>query len=112
MEDGTIRLKRPGSAPASSSGGAVSALPNSVGPPTREGGSSSSRALPANYSVPALVFRGVVEQPKTTRAAQQEAKRQAEAEKEARRQEKRNAWAEKEVQKQLKQLERMSKRAG
>ena len=110
VEDGTVRLKRPGSAPASNLGRSNLDLPSSVGPPTREGGSSSSRALPANYSVPALVFRGVMEQPKTTRAAQQEAKRQAEAEKEARRQEKRNAWAEKEVQKQLKQLERMSRR--
>ena len=83
-----------------------------MGPPTIVGGSSSSRALPANYSVPALVFRGVVEQPKTTRAGQQEAKRQAEAVKEAKRQEKRNAWAEKEVQKQLKQLEQIKKRSG
>ena len=76
-------------------------------PVTREGGSSSSRALPANYSVPALVFRGAVEVPKRTREQIQEAKRQAEAEKEAKRQEKRNAWAEKEVQKQLRQLARM-----
>ena len=112
MENGEVRLKRPGTAPASSSGNTNLVSSSSVGPPTIVGGSSSSRALPANYSVPALVFRGVVEQPKTSRAAQQEAKRQAEAEKEAKRQEKRNAWAEKEVQKQLKQLERMTRRTG
>jgi hypothetical protein len=79
VEDGTVRLKRPGSAPASSSGAAISAVPNTETlPVSREGGSSSSRALPANYSVPALVFRGAVEQP-GKRAAQQEAKRAAEA---------------------------------
>jgi hypothetical protein len=106
VEDGVVRLKRPASAPASSSG-AATAVPNTeTRPVSREGGSSSSR-LPAGYSVPALVFRGAVEVPKRTRAEIQEAKRQAEAEKEAKRQEKRNAWAEREVQKQLRQLARM-----
>ena len=84
---------------------------SSSGPPATVGGSSSSRSLPASYSVPALVFRGVVEQPKRTRAEQQEDKRQAEALKEAQRQAKRSAWAEKEVQKQLRQLDRMTKRS-
>ena len=119
VEDGVVRLKRPGSAPTSNldrlikdSSGSASNSSAPVGPPAREGGSSSSRALPSNYSVPALVFRGAVEVPKRTREQMQEAKRKAEAEKEQKKQEKRSAWAEKEVQKQLKQLERMSRRAG
>ena len=104
VEDGVVKLKRPGSAPASNSSAPV-------GPPAREGGSSSSRALPSNYSVPALVFRGAVEVPKTTRAAQQEAKRAAEALKEQRKQERLSAWAEREKQKQLKQIDRFVKRS-
>ena len=95
VENGEVRLKnRPGSAPA------------------KEGGSSSSRALPANYSSPALVFRGVVEVPKRTREEIQEAKRKAEAEKEAKRQERLMTWAGRQQQQQLKQLERMSRRSG
>jgi hypothetical protein len=43
------------------------------------------------------------------RAAQQEAKRQAEALKEQKKQEKRNAWADKHVQKQMKELDRIVK---
>jgi hypothetical protein len=116
VEDGVIRLKRPASAP--NSGGLNLRPPTTAPVPatetfpvTREGGSSSSRALPANYSVPALVFRGAVEVPKRTRAEIQGAKAAAEAEKEKKRQEKRNAWAEKEVAKQLKQLDRLVKRS-
>ena len=103
VEDGVVKLKRSGT-PASNSSAPV-------GPPAREGGSSSSRALPSNYSVPALVFRGAVEVPKTTRAAQQEAKRAAEALKEQRKQERLSAWAEREKQKQLKQIDRFVKRS-
>jgi hypothetical protein len=106
VENGVIKLKR-ASAPA------ISAAPKLTEtlPVSREGGSSSSRALPANYSVPALVFRGAVEVPKRTRAEMQEAKRAAEELKEQKRQEKRMAWAEKEVAKQLKQLDRLAKRS-
>jgi hypothetical protein len=103
VEDGVIRLKKP--APA------AAPKPTETLPASREGGSSSSRALPANYSVPALVFRGAVEVPKRTRAQMQEAKRMAEELKEQKRQEKRNAWAEREVAKQLKQLDRLVKRS-
>ena len=112
VEDGVIRLKR-ASAPASNlknTNSVSSSGPNF--PPTREGGSSSSRSpLPAGYSVPALVFRGEVEVPKRTRAEIQEAKRVAEELKEQKRREKMNAWAEKEVAKQLKQLDRLVKRS-
>ena len=83
-----VRLKGPGSAPASSSGSA-SLMPLST-PPTRDGGASSSRALPSNYNVPALVFRQAVEQP-VIRARQQEAKGAAEALKEEQRKAKRDA---------------------
>ena len=107
VENGEVRLKRrPGSAPA-----AAAPASSSDAPPVRIGGSSSSRALPEGYSVPALVFRGVVEQPKTTRAAQQEAKKAAEALKEQRKQERLSAWAEREKQKQLKQIDRFVKRS-
>ena len=108
MENGEVRLKRrPGSAPAAAAPQASS----SDAPPVRVGGSSSSRALPQGYSVPALVFRGVVEQPKRTREEQQEAKRAAEALKEQRKQERLSAWAEREKQKQLKQIDRFVKRS-
>jgi subtilisin family serine protease len=115
VEDGTVRLKRPGSAPASSSGG----LPNSPlnSPPnietllvSREGGSSSSRALPANYSVPALTFRGVVEQP-GKRAAQQEAKRLAEALKEEQKKAKRDAQNQKWIEQEKRRVDRYVKQA-
>jgi hypothetical protein len=103
VEDGVVKLKsRPGSAPAASSA--------AVGPPVQVGGSSSSRALPANYSAPALVFRGVVEQPKRTKEQIQEAKRKAEEEKEQKRQERLSAWAERERAKQLRQVDRYVKR--
>jgi hypothetical protein len=118
VENGVVRLKRSGTAPTSNLDRSIMALSSSasnssapVGPPAREGGSSSSRALPSNYSVPALVFRGAVEVPKTTRAAQQEAKRAAEALKEQRKQERLSAWAEREKQKQLKQIDRFVKRS-
>ena len=107
MENGEVRLKRPGSAPAAAAPQASS----SDALPVRVGGSSSSRALPQGYSVPALVFRGVVEQPKRTREEQQEAKRAAEALKEQRKQERLSAWAEREKQKQLKQIDRFVKRS-
>ena len=114
VEDGVVRLKRPGTASTSGNTNLVSPnldntnlVSSSLGPPTREGGSSSSR-LPTGYSVPALAFRGVVEQP-GKRAAQQEAKRQAEALKAQKRQERRDAWADKQVQKQMKELDRIVK---
>ena len=92
IQDGRVRLKLP------------AAAQGAAPPPPQP-------ALPAGYSVPALVFRGAVELPKRTRAQQQEAKRQAEEEKEKKRQEKRMAWAQKEVQKQLKQLDRIVRRS-
>ena len=93
IQDGRVRLK-----------GAASSSSSAPPPPAQP-------ALPAGYSVPALVFRGAVELPKRTRAQQQEAKRQADEEKERKRQEKRMAWAQKEVDKQLKQLDRIVRRS-
>ena len=110
VEDGTVRLKRPGSAPASNLGRSNLDLPSSVGPPTREGGSSSSRALPANYSVPALVFRGAVEEP-GKRAAQQEAKRAAEALKEQQKKAKQDAAYDKWIQQEKKRIDKYVKQA-
>ena len=114
VEDGVIRLKRPGSAPASSSGGQSLRPPNIAAetfPVTREGGSSSSRALlPANYSVPALMFRGAVEQP-GKRAAQQEAKRAAEALKEQQKKAKQDAAHDKWIQQEKKRVDRYVKQA-
>jgi hypothetical protein len=111
VEDGVVRLKRPGSAPASSSGGPNLVPPNiETLPVSREGGSSSSRALPVNYSVPALTFRGVVEQP-GKRAAQQEAKRLAEALKEEQRKAKRDAQNQKWIEQEKKRVDRYVKQA-
>jgi hypothetical protein len=115
VEDGVIRLKRPASAPASSSGGPSLGPPNSppniqTFPVTREGGSSSSRALPANYSVPALFFRGAVEQP-GKRQAQQEAKRAAEALKEEQRKAKRDAQAQRYIEQEKRRIDRYVKQA-
>ena len=102
IENGEVRLKnRPASAPASSP---------PVGPPAIVGGSSSSRALPANYSVPALMFRGAVEEP-GRRAAQQEAKRVAEALKEEQRKAKRDAQNEKYIQAEKRKIDRYVKQA-
>ena len=102
IENGEVRLKnRPASAPASSP---------PVGPPTIVGGSSSSRSLPANYSVPALMFRGAVEEP-GKRAAQQEAKRAAEALKEEQRRAKRDAQSEKYIQAEKRKIDRYVKQA-
>jgi hypothetical protein len=102
IENGEVRLKnRPASAPASSP---------PVGPPAIVGGSSSSRALPANYSVPALMFRGAVEEP-GRRAAQQEAKRAAEALKEEQRKAKRDAQNEKYIQAEKRRIDRYVKQA-
>jgi len=101
IENGEVRLKRPGTAPASSA---------PVFPPAREGGSSSSRSLPANYSVPALMFRGVVEQP-GKRAAQQEAKRVAEALKEEQRRAKRDAQNQRYIEQEKKRIDRYVKQA-
>jgi hypothetical protein len=111
VEDGVVKLKsRPGSAPAPNLDRSGSDPSNSVSLPATAGGSSSSRALPANYSVPALVFRGAVEQPKRTKEQIQEAKRKAEEEKEQKRQERLSAWAERERAKQLRQVDRYVKR--
>jgi hypothetical protein len=100
VEDGVVKLKsRPGSAPAASSAAVVQA-----------GGSSSSRALPANYSVPALVFRGAVEQP-GKRAAQQEAKRAAEALKEEQRKAKRDAQNQRYIEQEKKRIDKYVKQA-
>ena len=93
IQDGRVRLK---GAPA---------------PPPRPAQPAQPAALPANYSVPALVFRGAVEVPRRTRAQQQEARRQAEEEKERKRQEKRMSWAQKQVDKQLRQLDRIARRS-
>jgi hypothetical protein len=79
-------------------------------PVSREGGSSSSRALPANYSVPALVFRGAVEQP-GKRAAQQEAKRAAEALKEEQRKAKRDAQNQRYIEQEKRRIDRYVKQA-
>jgi hypothetical protein len=113
VEDGVVRLKRPASAPASSSGTAISAVPNRATetlPVSKEGGSSSSRALPANYSVPALVFRGAVEQP-GKRAAQQEAKRAAEALKEEQRKAKMDAQNQRYIEQEKRRIDRYVKQA-
>ena len=51
IENGEVRLKnRPGSAPASNLDRSKLASSSSVGPPVREGGSSSSRALQCHSS--------------------------------------------------------------
>ena len=111
VEDGVVKLKRPGSAPASSSGVSKTFTPNpETLPVSREGGSSSSRALPANYSVPALTFRGVVEQP-GKRAAQQEAKRLAEALKEQQKKQKRDAQNQRWIEQERKRIDRYVKQA-
>ena len=111
VEDGVVKLKRLGSAPASSSGVSKTFTPNTEAlPVSREGGSSSSRALPANYSVPALTFRGVVEQP-GKRAAQQEAKRLAEALKEEQKKAKRDAQAQRWIEQETKRVDRYVKQA-
>ena len=112
IQDGEVRLKKkPGSAPAANSGSSNPAPPTaSAFPPAREGGSSSSTALPANYSRPALVFRGAVEVPKRTREQIQEAKRLADELKEKHRQEKRMAQINKEHQEQMRKLDRVFKR--
>jgi hypothetical protein len=115
VEDGVVRLKRPASAPAPNSGSTNLRPPNSspnteTFPVSREGGSSSSRALPANYSVPALTFRGVVEQP-GKRAAQQEAKRAAEALKEEQRKAKRDAQNQRYIEQEKRRIDRYVKQA-
>jgi hypothetical protein len=79
-------------------------------PVSKEGGSSSSRALLANYSVPALVFRGAVEQP-GKRAAQQEAKRAAEALKEEQRRAKRDAQNQRYIEQEKRRIDRYVKQA-
>ena len=99
IKDGKVRLRT--SAPAQPA--AQPPQPAQAPPP-------AGPALPANYSVPALVFRGAVEVPKRTREQQREAKRLAEEAAERKRQEKRAAQAAKEVQKQLKQVDRYVKR--
>ena len=101
-----VRLKKPG-APASSSGTANFAAATETFPVTREGGSSSSR-LPTGYSVPALVFRGALEQP-GKRVAQQEAKRLAETLKEQQRKAKSDAQAQKYIDQEKKRIDRYVK---
>ena len=66
--------------------------------------------MPANYSVPALTFRGVVEQP-GKRAAQQEAKRLAEALKEEQKKAKRDAQNQKWIEQEKKRVDRYIKQA-
>jgi hypothetical protein len=66
--------------------------------------------LPANYSVPALVFRGAVEEP-GKRAAQQEAKRAAEALKEQQKKAKQDAAYDKWIQQEKKRIDKYMKQA-
>ena len=101
IQDGRVRLR----------GSAAQGAASPPAPPPPLAQPAQPAALPANYSVPALVFRGAVEVPKRTREQQREARRQAEEEKERKRQEKRMAWAQREVDKQLRQLDRIVRRS-
>ena len=98
VENGEVRLKS-----------RIPPAPKESFPAPQVGGSSSSKALPAGHSVPALLFRGVVEQP-GARAAKAAARLEAERIKEEKKKARLDAYSERLKQQQLRQLAREVRR--